>query len=478
VAGTRRDGALIGRIVGNYELKAVLGEGGMGTVYLAEHPVIGRRAAVKVLRRALADDEAHVSRFMNEARAANAIRHANIIDILDLGLLPEGLPYLMMELLEGESLGSRLRAVGRLPVAQALEIVRQTASALGAAHDKGIVHRDLKPDNLFLVPDASLPWGERVKVLDFGIAKLVGNDLARGLATQSGILLGTPLYMSPEQCRGVAAEVDHRTDIYSLSVILYQMLVGEAPFVAEGTGDVMMMHVGQDPLPVRRRNPEVSPLVEAALVRGLAKPRAGRFQSMRELTLALTPGGAPAETLQLPIGPSARPLGSTMPLPSPVFAGEPVPPTGSATVRRRPVVAAGMLAVAAGAGLVWLGRQVGRLQSPAADSGQARPRPRPAGTQTPPGAPAAVDVARAGRAPRSPFLPEPAPAPASPPATRHAPVSELPVLAPAAPERRPKTSAVAPPIVTPTRPRPGAQTTPPRERAAPAGRAGRRTQLW
>src|SRR4051812_46300653 len=144
----------------------------MGAVYLAEHPDIGRKVAVKVLRSELSRDTQLLGRFMNEARAANAIRHPNIIEILDSGTTPEGMPYLVMELLEGEVLAGRMRRLGRLALPTALEFAYQTASAVGAAHRKGIVHRDLKPDNLFVVPDESDPARERVKVLDFGIAKL------------------------------------------------------------------------------------------------------------------------------------------------------------------------------------------------------------------------------------------------------------------------------------------------------------------
>jgi serine/threonine protein kinase len=144
---------VIGSTVNNYQVKSLLGEGGMGSVYLAQHPILDRRVAIKVLRRELAEDTGLVTRFINEARAASAIRHPNIIEVFDVGTLPDGLPYLMMELLEGETLAHRLLRRGRLTVVEAVEVALQAASALAAAHDKGIVHRDLKPENLFLVPD-------------------------------------------------------------------------------------------------------------------------------------------------------------------------------------------------------------------------------------------------------------------------------------------------------------------------------------
>ena len=169
---------MVGEVVNNYRIISLLGQGGMGAVYLAEHPFMGRKAAIKVLRRELAEDPSLVERFINEARAANAIRHPNIIDIIDVGRTSTGVPYLMMEFLEGQSLAARIADAEQLPIDEAIDVATQTTAALAAAHAKGIVHRDLKPDNLFLVPDESRPRGERVKVLDFGIAKLRG-DVAR-----------------------------------------------------------------------------------------------------------------------------------------------------------------------------------------------------------------------------------------------------------------------------------------------------------
>src|SRR6185295_10181512 len=243
--------SMIGQSFGNYRAVSLLGEGGMGVVYLAEHPEIGRKVAVKVLHRDYARDESLLGRFLNEARAANAIRHPNIIEILDSGVLGDGTPFLVMELLEGQSLGGRLRSTGALAISTALDFAYQTASALGAAHKKGIVHRDLKPDNLYLVADPNDPERERIKVLDFGIAKLQqGASGADSVKTRTGTLMGTPIYMSPEQCRGTKA-VDHRSDMYSLGVIVYEMLVGHPPFVSEGFGELVNMHLNVQPTPAR-----------------------------------------------------------------------------------------------------------------------------------------------------------------------------------------------------------------------------------
>ena len=234
---------MVGTRFGNYRSISLLGEGGMGAVYLAEHPEIGRRVAVKVLHTDLTRDPQLLTRFLNEARAANAIHHPNIIEILDSGTTDGGMPYLVMELLEGETLAARVRRLGKLSLAEALDIAYQTASAVGAAHRKNIVHRDLKPDNLFIIADHSNPGRERVKVLDFGIAKLQAKT-APGMMvqTRTGTVMGTPAYMSPEQCLG-NRELDARSDIYSLGIILYEMLCGRTPYVSTGFGELLDMHL-------------------------------------------------------------------------------------------------------------------------------------------------------------------------------------------------------------------------------------------
>ena len=281
---------MIGEQFGNYRSIALLGEGGMGAVYLAEHPGIGRRVAVKVLHKNYTRDEHLLARFLNEARAANAIRHPNIIEILDSGMLADGTPFLVMELLEGESLGVRLRQNGALPIATAIDFAYQTASALGAAHAKGIVHRDLKPDNLFVVPDPHDAKRERIKVLDFGIAKLQQGSVADSVKTRTGTLMGTPIYMSPEQCRGTRA-VDHRSDIYSLGVIFYEMLAGQPPFVSEGFGDLVNMHLNVPPASARSKRPEIPLGVDALVLKMLAKNPEDRYAEMTEVQGALKASG-------------------------------------------------------------------------------------------------------------------------------------------------------------------------------------------
>jgi serine/threonine protein kinase len=279
---------VIGKHINNYEVVSLLGEGGMGTVYLAVHTIMGRKAAIKVLKPELARDESLVMRFFNEARAANAIRHPNIIDIIDVGLLPDdNVPYMLMEFLEGESLATRLERTRILEVSAAVEYASQTASALAAAHSKGIVHRDLKPDNLFLVPDEMVANGERMKVLDFGIAKLRDDMRGSSMKTRTGAIMGTAAYMSPEQCQGLIEKLDHRTDIYALGIILYEMLCGGPPFVSEGFGDIIIMHVMKEPEPPQQKNPAVPNAVSAAILCALAKKPEDRFQSMSEFQAAL-----------------------------------------------------------------------------------------------------------------------------------------------------------------------------------------------
>jgi len=304
---------MIGEQFGNYRAVSLLGEGGMGAVYLAEHPGIGRRVAVKVLHKNYIRDEGLLTRFLNEARAANAIRHPNIIEILDSGTIADGTPFLVMELLEGESLGTRLRRVGALPIPTAVEFAYQTASALGAAHKKGIVHRDLKPDNLFVIPDPHEPERERIKVLDFGIAKLQQGSTGDSVKTRTGTLMGTPVYMSPEQCRGTRA-VDHRSDIYSLGIIFFEMLVGQPPFVSEGFGELVNMHLNvAAPAPSSQRA-DIPPAIDAVVARMLAKNPDDRFPDMAQVQVALKASGG-TQFVVRGAAPSSPDLGGKTPPP-------------------------------------------------------------------------------------------------------------------------------------------------------------------
>ena len=275
--------------VGAYQIVRKLGEGGMGTVYEAEHALIGRRAAIKVLHASYSQNQDIVERFFNEARAATAVAAPGIIQIFDFGYHPSGVAYIVMEYLDGEPLDARLRRLGRLPVEQAARICRQVAIALSAAHRRGIVHRDLKPENIVLIEDPEVPGGERVKVLDFGIAKLAGDEGVPRTATRTGAVLGTPDYMSPEQCRGAGSvPIDHRADIYSLGCILFALVTGRPPFSGEGSGDLIVAHICHDPTPPSRRVPGLPAELDAVVLRCLAKQPSDRFASMTELAEALS----------------------------------------------------------------------------------------------------------------------------------------------------------------------------------------------
>ena len=283
---------MIGQSVGNYVIQRQLGEGGMGAVYLAEHPRIGRKVAIKVLLRELSANAQAVTRFFNEARASSEIRNEHIVDVLDFGELADGASYLVLEFLDGQTLTEILRG-GPLGVRRTLHIVNGVGRALGAAHAAGIVHRDLKPDNVMLVrrgDDADF-----VKVLDFGIAKLSQAQLEPGMKTKTGALLGTPSYMSPEQCRGLP--VDHRSDVYSLGVMMYQMLSGVLPFEADGLGNLLLAHMTQEAVPLIQRVPGLPPHLSQVVARAMEKAADARFQHVAEMLAAIGDPSGQYETL-------------------------------------------------------------------------------------------------------------------------------------------------------------------------------------
>jgi len=274
---------LVGQTIGSYRVMRELGEGGMGCVYLAEHALIGRKAAVKVLNPDIASDPEVVSRFFTEARAVNDIRHPNIVEVTDFGKF--GAFYcIVMEYLEGETLAARLGRVRVFDEPGVVRVMKQCTSALGAAHEQGLVHRDIKPENIFLRAHPDYP--DFVKLLDFGIAKLLTADEPVGHKTKTGSVLGTPSYMSPEQCLGEAA-LDIRSDVYSLGVVIYQMLTGQLPFTADTLGRLIVCHVNEPPVPPSVINPRVSRAMNDLVLRALAKRPRDRFQSARDMRDAL-----------------------------------------------------------------------------------------------------------------------------------------------------------------------------------------------
>ncbi len=375
---------LIGSMVGAYRVESLLGMGGMGRVYAGVQPVIGSRVAIKVLSAEHAMRGDLVERFFAEAKVVNLIRHESIVNIIDLHALPDGRPYIVMELLEGAPLGAVLEQSARqqrhLPLGGIGRMFGEVLDAVGAAHDKGVVHRDLKPDNIFIAPSG------RPKVLDFGIAKL---DVA-GTSTRTGALLGTPFYMSPEQCAGRG--VDHRADIYALGVILFECATGQKPFVSESLFELLRMHVEQAPPRARAFRPDLPPGVEQVIDTALAKEPEKRFASARAMGMALQHAIAALPVSQWePLAPPTKPgytpaqiaLGSdpTAWVPPPVKVATPTParPSGIST---RAVIILGC-----GLALLGIGISVFALTRPQPTHAAIEPMstlPRPDAASAPP----------------------------------------------------------------------------------------------
>lgn len=273
--------ALIGKTIdGKYRIESILGEGGMGTVYLSTRLMIGDTVAVKILHSAQVSDPQAIERFRREAQAAARLKHQNAVTIYDFGVSSEGLVYLVMELAEGHSLRDIIKQQGPVTPSAAAEIMSQVCAALDEAHRQNIVHRDLKPDNIIV---AVTNTGLRAKVLDFGIAKM--RDLTASNLTQTGAVMGTPYYMSPEHCMG--EELDHRSDIYSLGIVLFEMLAGVVPFNSPISTAVVVQHVNQAPPSLRALNASISAPVEAVVMRALAKRRDLRQQTAVQLAQEL-----------------------------------------------------------------------------------------------------------------------------------------------------------------------------------------------
>jgi serine/threonine protein kinase len=383
---------------GRYHILKLIGEGGMGMVYEAEHVPLGRRVAVKILRDDFSRQRDLVERFRQEAKGASRIGHPHIVDVLDFGTTPSGSHYFVMELLEGEDLSHALRRESRLPVARAIRIATQCCEALGAAHDKGIVHRDLKPANIFLVqrPTLSDLGNERetttdrradrarpdnlegphesldfVKIVDFGVAKmsLLDNDgAAAKKLTQTGMIFGTPEYMSPEQAAG--KPIDGRADIYALGVMLYEMITGTVPFGAETFMGVLTQQLFESPAAFRDIAPNVAcpASLEAVVRRALAKNPNERFQTMREMQYALTH----LESLQA----SHAPRGADASMESSASV--------ASTGRASPVATWIAWILVLGATVGWGSRCVYmRIRADAAASSPAMPATAPAATRAP-----------------------------------------------------------------------------------------------
>jgi serine/threonine-protein kinase len=298
-----------GTEVGGYVIESVLGTGGMGVVYAAKQPRIHKRVAIKVLSPAFCGDPAAVARFEQEALLVNEIGHPSIVDAIQFGELPDKRSFIVMELLQGESLGTRIDR-GALSASETVEILDMVCDGLAAAHEKGVIHRDLKPDNIFLVDSRGK---KGVKLLDFGLAKLAGRGGDTGLGihkTKSGILVGTPAYMSPEQAR--SQEVGPPSDIYSLGCVTYKMLTGALPFKGENAMDLIIQQIKRPPPAADKLAPSTPPKLSKLVLRMMAKEPAERptLADMRALFGELRGSGAV----------TAKPRRSKVPLVLAVFA--------------------------------------------------------------------------------------------------------------------------------------------------------------
>jgi tRNA A-37 threonylcarbamoyl transferase component Bud32 len=414
---------LVGTVLADrYKVMQMLGDGGMGSVFLGEHTTLRKRVAIKVLHHELCRDQTQVDRFLQEARAASMIGHENIVDIVDFGPVPGGSVFFAMEYLEGEDLADLVRREGRLSWARARELMLQVVRALAAAHDKGIIHRDLKPANCFLVKRSD--GRDFVKLLDFGIAKVTDPESGdRGGLTRTGAVFGTAKYMAPEQACGEIA--DQRTDIYAAAICLYEFLTGTVPYDGDNFMRVLSRHL-TEPLTLPSTmapDANISPAVEAIIVKALSKKREDRYQSMREFEEALRAVG--------PDGNLAGGLYEGPPLAAPVMDGP--------------------------GGTMWLGQQAGANHGPASQP----PEGRGGTLLLDPNDPAAAEAifgtvklpqnweagqpSRPGSQPPATYMMD-APAGANVPvgAPAHgSPVTRHPARTPAAPGSRPPSSDVA-----------------------------------
>ena len=454
---------MIGTTVGSYLVTEKVSVGGMGTVYKAEHTLLGKAAAVKVLHPELRNNREVVNRFFNEAKATTQIKHPGIVEVFDFGYLPSGDGYIIMEFLDGMSLAERLRTRGTMNEGEAAMLLRAVCSALSAAHAKKIIHRDLKPDNVFLCPDPDAALGERPKLLDFGIAKLTDASIgATSSATKTGAVMGTPTYMSPEQCRGTG-DVDARSDLYSIGCMFYEMVCGVPPFVAEGAGELIGAHLFVEPQPPSTHDPKISAETDRLILQLLDKKADKRPQSAKELGQRLTviaqqqnwiSASTPSGITEIKARPAPMPAAL-----SPTVASDPsitpvIPkPTtlSGAASQQQPVArpagrgklfaALGAFVVCAGAGVGYMATRTATAHdktAPAAAPAPEAPAAAPPAPAPPPPAPVAVQPA-----------PPPAPTPVPPPPPVEAKKEPPP---PPAPQVEPKHTTKIVKTVTKTPP--------------------------
>ena len=461
-------------LAGKYRIARLIGEGGMGIVAEAVHLGLGHRVALKLLKTSMVRPD-HRERFFREARAAGSLSSEHVVAIKDVDTLPDGTPFLVMEYLEGADLGGVVQQRGPLPIEDAADYVLQACHAVAEAHANGIVHRDLKPANLFLTRRAD--GAPLVKVLDFGIAKIAGPELARDL-TSTSQYMGSPSYMSPEQVRS-AKRVDARTDLWALGVILYELLTASLPFDGESAGDMLVKISTEPPCPFAP--PVAVPGVEAIILRCLEKEPERRYRDVAELAAALAPfagvtGRARAEAVARVAGRALPPVLPAMPAAPPLAARLPVTVTtlgssagssmrsiapshaGASRPRSWLTIAAVALVILGGAATFGYLRVAPELR-PAA-----RPVVSPA---PPPEAEAAPQAARAA----APAAPDPAPPPTADPAS-----DPRATAVPPAPANDPRATAAppAPPAIDPPAPDAGVADDPAHRPARKLAKPGRR----
>jgi eukaryotic-like serine/threonine-protein kinase len=424
-------------VAGKYRVDRVLGEGGMGVVVAATHEQLDERVALKFLRPVVASNPEVVQRFVREARAAVKVRSEHVARVLDVGTLASGTPYMVMEYLDGQDLAQTLAGRGPLPVGETVTYVLQACEAVAEAHSLGIVHRDLKPANLFL---ARRPNGRPVvKVLDFGISKITASGADNPVLTKAAAMMGSPSYMSPEQMVA-AGSVDVRADVWALGVVLYELLTGKLPFVAETMPELVGMILQQGYTPVSALRPDVPPGLQATIDRCLQKDRALRHRNVAELAAGLVPFGPPRSDLSLEriahvlgmtggavetISASGPPVAQAAQTFSPVISSE----GGPARRRLLWLVPAPLLVIAACAGIFFAWTRSSRPSAAVATAAPVTaPAPAPIASVEPP-----VITAVPASTPLASVTPLPAPTVLEPPATPRAATARPRPAAPPSP---------------------------------------------
>ncbi len=285
--------ALVGKLIdGKYEVRSIIGSGGMGTVFEARHVAIGRVVAIKALHPAQVGNVTAIKRFHQEAWAAGSIGHPSLCEVYDVGVLPDSAPFIVMERLWGQTMCERLEETDKLSIQEAVAIMMHVLAGLDAVHERGVIHRDIKPENVFLAERKGQPTA--VKVLDFGVSKIItgrsGDDDwdDKSALTKTGVVMGTPYYVSPEQARALR-DVDARTDIYSCGVVLYEALTGELPFDASHFNALLLRVLEGNPKPPRELRPEIPVELAAVIAKAMSVDREQRFGTAREMSRALAP---------------------------------------------------------------------------------------------------------------------------------------------------------------------------------------------